>query len=439
MKLLRSIFILIFGNTNKNFSEKVIWSFALQILSTASVFLSNLVLTRVMDISDYGVYSFAFSLATMLSTIATSGFVNLLLRKCAEYTSAGKYEQMKGLLTWTNNRVLISNAVIVIIYWIIFYFFPVIPEEQKMTVLIVSFAIPLSSAIIIYQSALNGAGHVIEWQIPEKIVKPVLIIVISAAYFFTCGQISSVTGTIIHVLTFFVAVVFTFIYMKKKISPLTDKVAVVHEQNEWLNSFYYFLILSVVAAVSSKINVLMLGFMERPPEEVAVFNIATRIAEAISFSLLAVNISLAPAISGLYSSGKKEELQQLVFKYIRIATLFALVLLVVFCFAGKYILLIFGEKYTPGYTALIILSLGYFAGVIPGAAGYLLLMTGNEKPALFAVIISTIINVVLCYCLIPLWGVNGAAIASCICMIIWNVYMAVAAKMKTGINPTCIG
>ena len=207
MKFIRYIFTLIFGTTNKDFSEKVVYSFALQIISTASVFLSNLVLTRVMDISDYGVYSFAFSLATMLSTIATSGFVNLLLRKCAEYTSAGKYEQMKGLLTWTNNRVLISNAVIVIIYWIIFYFFPVIPESQKTTVLIASFAIPLSSAIIIYQSALNGAGYVIEWQIPEKVVKPVLIIVISAAYFFTAGKISSVTGTIIHVLTFFMAFV----------------------------------------------------------------------------------------------------------------------------------------------------------------------------------------------------------------------------------------
>ena len=59
-------------------------------------------------------------------------------------------------------------------------------------------------------------------------------------------------------------------------------------------------------------------------------------------------------------------------------------------------------------------------------------MTGNQNIYAIILLIGAILNVVLNLILIPLYGINGAAIASMSSLIVWNLSMVLVVKQKFG-------
>jgi len=58
-----------------------------------------------------------------------------------------------------------------------------------------------------------------------------------------------------------------------------------------------------------------------------------------------------------------------------------------------------------------------------GSVGALLNMTGHERDTLRGVAIAAVANVVLGLALIPLFGLEGAALATAATLIIWNLLL----------------
>ena len=63
-------------------------------------------------------------------------------------------------------------------------------------------------------------------------------------------------------------------------------------------------------------------------------------------------------------------------------------------------------------------------------------MAKLEKLAIICILSSIIINVIFNYLLLPIYGIDGAAISTAISMIVWNLLMLIFVKIKTGLNPT---
>lgn len=81
-------------------------------------------------------------------------------------------------------------------------------------------------------------------------------------------------------------------------------------------------------------------------------------------------------------------------------------------------LLMFGEEFTKGGVALTILSFGYLVNAAMGSVGTLLVMTGRERDAATSVGATAVMNVILNVSLIAGWGLEGAATATAISMIV---------------------
>ena len=99
---------------------------------------------------------------------------------------------------------------------------------------------------------------------------------------------------------------------------------------------------------------------------------------------------------------------------------------------SKFFLSIFGEVFISGTIALKILVIGKLVGVIAGPVGVLFTMTGNHYTSLKVFSIAAIMNIVLNFVFINLWGINGAALASTITLIFWNVTLISLSKKKFG-------
>jgi len=69
----------------------------------------------------------------------------------------------------------------------------------------------------------------------------------------------------------------------------------------------------------------------------------------------------------------------------------------------------------------------------------LLTMSGHEKYTAIGVGTGAIFNIILNTFFIPIWKIEGAAIATTSSIIIWNCISLIFVKNKLGIDSTAIG
>jgi O-antigen/teichoic acid export membrane protein len=182
--------------------------------------------------------------------------------------------------------------------------------------------------------------------------------------------------------------------------------------------------------IIGQIGIIMLGIF-RPEEEVGYYSVATKLATLTTFVLAAINSMAAPKFSQLYHSGRMEELFHIAKKATKLIfwtttpMLFLLVLM-----GNPLIEMLFGSKFKAAYWAMVCLIVGQFVNSISGPTGYFMNMTGNQNTFRNIVFIATLINVGLNLLLIPRFGIFGAAVASTICIISWNIATLCFIKFK---------
>ncbi len=96
---------------------------------------------------------------------------------------------------------------------------------------------------------------------------------------------------------------------------------------------------------------------------------------------------------------------------------------------------VFGNEYTAAATALVILSLGKFAGTIVGSVESVLIVSGNTAVNLGNHLTSLVVNVGLNLLLVPRIGLNGAAIAWVASILLTNYGPYFQLRARTGLSP----
>jgi len=227
-------------------------------------------------------------------------------------------------------------------------------------------------------------------------------------------------------------------YMLQRIVPSTIALAKIeYDKQVWGRSAIFFMIFSLIKVLSGRLDIVMLGAMTNL-KDVGIYSTAFRFSEFIPFILVAIDAVLAPVISKLFTGGKMEELQILVTKHTRLAFLVALPILLIFIILGKWVLWPFGYEFLDAKISLIILCLGQFTYVLVGPVGYLLMMTGQERWLVYITGLTVFLNFILNLFWIPEYGIDGAAYATSISLLLWNVLMAIAVhknlKIKIGLR-----
>lgn len=224
-----------------------------------------------------------------------------------------------------------------------------------------------------------------------------------------------------------------FIYIFKKLNSFENK----DDETEEI-SLKHMLLLSgpmfITASIfvlTSQIDILILTKYQSL-SEVGVYSIAVKLSLLSIFTISAINSMVAPKFSELHHLNKHTELIYIAKKssiLIFWTTIPISLFLIVF---GKYILGIFGETFYLGYEALIILTIAHTVNALAGSNGMLLNMTGYQKEFMYIMFISIILNIVLNIILIPIYSINGAAIATLISVVTWNILATVLIKVKFG-------
>ena len=107
-------------------------------------------------------------------------------------------------------------------------------------------------------------------------------------------------------------------------------------------------------------------------------------------------------------------------------------IVLVFCLLPEFFLGITGEQFRVASFTLILLMFGRFYSAISGSVGNILQMTGHQVIVQNIMLVAAAINVILNLLLIPVYKMEGAAIASLVSVIFWNTAMVIVVKRKFG-------
>jgi len=99
---------------------------------------------------------------------------------------------------------------------------------------------------------------------------------------------------------------------------------------------------------------------------------------------------------------------------------------------SDFLMGLFGEEFKVGVFSFVILSLGRLVVSFSGAAGNLLQMCGKQVIFMNVAIIGSIINIVLNFILIPIYGINGSAIATMVSIVVFNLLLVYYVKREFG-------
>jgi O-antigen/teichoic acid export membrane protein len=207
----------------------------------------------------------------------------------------------------------------------------------------------------------------------------------------------------------------------------------------WLKSAGPLAITAAAVTVTTQTDVLMLGYFQ-PDEEVGLYRVASQGALLVTFGLQAVNAMLAPEFTRLHAGGDSERLQRLATFSARVVVLVALPIAVAFIAAGDVLAgFVFGSDFVGSHAPLAVLAAGQLVNAAFGSVGMLMNMTRHERDSARAVAVAAVLNVVLNACLIPLFGLVGAAVATAVSVVTWNVILYRGAVLRLGIDSSALG
>ncbi|MBD1945822.1 flippase [Coleofasciculus sp. FACHB-712] len=412
-------------------------SLIVKMVGTGVAFSVQVLLARVMGAEQYGVYIYVLTWLNILASVATMGWDTALLRYVAAYNAKSEWGAFRGILQTSNQFVLwVSVSVSSLTGLVIWALQNQLQPELTYTFWIGSAILPILTLTSLRQAALRSLRHVALAQLPDEILRPILLTVLVCIVSGIFAQ--SIDGSTAMVLNAIAATIAFGIgaCCLNCLLPQRVKLSSPDCRNrEWLRVALPLFLISGMYLILNQTDTIMIGAM-LGTTQAGIYATVCRMANLTLFGITAVNAIAAPMISQLYASGQHSQLQHMVTLAARGIFLISVPIALVLIFGGNMLLMLFGSSFVEGLPALVILTVGQMVNALSGSVGFLMTMTGHQREAALIIGSSAILNVVLNAALIPYLGINGAALSTALTTALWNIIMLVYVNKQLKINST---
>lgn len=384
----------------------------------------SVVLARLMGPVEYGRYAYVTETMLFLSMPVALGLPNLLTREVSRYSSNGEIGLLRGILHWSLRFVVVLGLSAILVTAGIVFVASSDPRERAL------FLIGLPIVVLhgigqIRMGALRGLRQPVKAQLPDAILRPAFILLaVTLAYLYSGREVGAVIGVLSMDVALGVAFGVGMIWLGRALRPqISDSDGVEYNNRIWRREALPFFLLGGTGLINSKVSLVLCGFF-LPPADVGYYKIAITAGTLVAFVLSAVNATISPLISELFSRGRIRELQKVLRStVIGLFASSALVAVVYGVFGRAAIRLLYGPEFVAAYSPLMILTVGQLVNTGAGSVGPVLNMTGHQISTLKGQSISAASAVVLGILLIPTLGIQGAALSTAASLILWNVLL----------------
>ena len=428
------------GSLGSHLARGAVGTLGLRVASSGLLLVISLILARLLGAEGFGAYAYAMAWVALLGVPSLMGLDRLLVRNVAAYRVKSAWRPMAGLLRWSNRTALLMSVGLAFLAGVISWALATHLDRQMLYAFwVVLVLLPVVTLTQLRQAAMQGLRRVVMGQVPEMLIHPLLFIgLIGGAYLVFASGLNPALAVGMNAMAAGVAFLIGVRLLHHALPQAVKEASPEYETRTWLKSALPLLFVGAVGVIHFRTDSIMLGAI-KGAEAVGIYAVANRGVEFVLLPVRAVLLSLAPIMVTLYTTGQIARLQRIVTNAVRVILISALPLAVGLMVFGHWFLWLFGPEYTQGRMALSILSGGQLISVGMGSALVLLIMTGHERPAAIAVGTSAVLNIALNATLIPKWGVEGAASATAISMVLSSFLAVIVVYRRLGIHSTALG
>lgn len=410
-----------------------------QLAGALLALLAQLALARLLGVTQYGYFAYAFTWTLILSQVARLGFQNSLVRFTAAYRSQAEWSALRGLKQRSSALVAVSAlATGLLLAAAALLLRRHMPEAQLHTFLLAAIAVIPMTHMGVAQGLLQGYRCAVRAFLPFRTFLHgglLLLALLAGAIGMLETAPAAMTLTAVSATAAWLVATY---WTRSTLGPDMGSTASTYRTRYWLRASMPLMVMAGMRMIMRQTDVAMLGALAGTDAAGLYFPVA-RMSDLVTIGLISANAIVAPMISELYTSGDKQRLQRLLRLAALSTSVVAAIIAVGFVVVGGWVLGLFGEAFRAGYPALIILVVGQLINALCGPVGFLMTMTGHQDQATGILITGAALNILANAALIPLYGLIGAATATTISMAFWNLWMIKWVLDRLGVNPSVFG
>lgn len=412
-----------------------IFAFAIQVVGAGLGYLLQIAFARWMGVSQFGTYTYLMAWVTTLGLLIGLGFPTSVLRFIPEYRTFGDNDRIRGLIRWSRWATLATGLVIAVVGTAIAVTFT--SSKTDTAVVLAVLLIPVGALINLDLAIIRAGGRVVGAFAPSLVIRPFLILVAAAAVWIVSRRLTADTGLSITLAAFAVVALLQSRLVREVVRRGKRPYSVTYEPRRWLQVSAPLLLVAGFQIALGQTDILVLGTVSGA-RDAGLYLAASKTALLVGYLLVAVNAVAAPLFSEFETKGDRAGLQ-------RLATVSALwifwptlMVAVGLALLAPYVLGLFGPDFVVAEGALLILLVGQLVSAGCGSVGFLLSMTGHQNDLARVYGIVAVLNVAVCYAGVRAFGLNGAACATSISLIVWNVWLHQVTVKRIGVRASIL-
>ena len=398
-----------------------------------SGYLLTLIIANLFGADGLGDYVLSITVLRLFTLLSKLGLDTTSIKFIASFASQNK---------WTSIFKFRNKVVFILIISSIFFSFLLYTLSQPIADLINAqvkyiklnsfFILPMSFFMLHYQS-LRGLKRIAEFSFFYRMSQSLFTVVsVLIIYYFIQDNEVPIYAYLVSLLLVSVLAFLSFRYnLNKKSYGKESAEMQILKYSQILKISIPLMFAQSVQFIMAWTDKLMLGSMTTT-DDVGVYHTAFKLSMFAAVALMSVNSIASPKFAEMFAKKDFLGLKKVVHQSTKMIFWSSFQLVIVFFMFPDFLLGLFGEEFKVGVTAFIFLSCGRLISSFSGSVGNILQMTGNQNIYAIILMIGAILNVVLNLILIPLYGINGAAIASMSSLIVWNLSMVLVVKQKFG-------
>lgn len=392
------------------------WLIAGRVIHMLLAFVISIFTTRYLGPASFGTINYATAFVAFFTSLCTLGINSVIIKDFVDNPN----DQGKTIGTTLFLRLISSALSAIMIVTIVFF----VDYGERETLLVTA----LCSAALIFQTA-----DTINYWFQAQYKSKVTAIATLAAYIATATYriVLLIFQKDVYWFAFATSVdyifvaIFLFAAYKKYHGP---KLSVSLSKGKYLLSKSYHYILSgMMVAIYGQVDKFMLKQM-MDETVVGYYSLASSINLMWVFVLQAIIDSMYPTIISSYKQSKEEfnKKNRQLYMIVIYVSIFVAIMFVLF---GKlFIRIIYGEAYLPAAEPLKIVTWYTIFSYLGVARNAWIVCENKQKYLKYMYFSAAVINVILNYFMIPVWGASGAALASLITQICTSILLPICIK-----------
>lgn len=383
------------------------------LLSKVLTYLYTILIARYLGPSPYGLISLGFSIVGIFGLLAAFGIPEGLLRYIPFYKGKNDAQRIQAVISFGLKLTFILSIIFSILLYLSSTFISLnIFHDSELIPILKLFSLIIPIVILCYNfEVIIQAFRQIKYTVYSRNIGENLAKLILTILFLVLG-LKLLGAVIAYILAMLIGVLLMFYFIQTKIYkipnlfkkyPAVKKELLSYSTPLMFNNLFIFLFIWV--------DTIILGYL-KDSSIVGIYNAAVPSARLIYIIPTVLLALYTPTLMEGYASTK--EIPKLLYKTIT-KWIFLICLPILFLlafFSKSFLNIFFGGIYSSGYTALIILLFGNFIYSMAFSTENNLLALKKSKVVMLNKVFSGSLNVILNFVLIPIYGINGAALAT---------------------------